>query len=76
MTRNARIERTLTVDDVNVIPNGLALTDDAYALALERGADEARDLDGVDVGELLLEENALGGAEDRRRAAKYETGVS
>ena len=69
------MERGLTVDDVDVIPDGLALTDDTYALALERGADEAWDLNGVSVGELLLEEDAFGSAEDRGRASKYEAGV-
>ena len=60
---------------MNVIPDSLALADDTNALALERGADEAGDLNRVGVGKLLLEEDAFWCAEDRGRAAEDEAGV-
>ena len=61
---------------MDVVPDGLALADDTDALALERGADETGNLDRVGIGELLLEEDALGRAKDRWRAPENKAGVS
>ena len=52
---------------MHVVPDGLSLTNDTDTLALECGADEAGNLDRVGVGQFLLEEDALRGAEDGRR---------
>ena len=58
---------TLTVENMDVVEDSLTLPYQTRTLALERAADEAGNLDGVSVCELLVEENALRGAEDGRR---------
>ena len=57
---------TLTVENMDVVKDRLALSNQTRTLTLEGATDETRDLDGVGVCELLVEENALRGAEDGR----------
>ena len=57
----------LTVENMDVVEDSLTLPYQTRTLALERAADEAGNLDGVSVCEILVEENALRGAEDGRR---------
>ena len=55
---------TLTVENMDVVKDRLALSNHTRTLALEGATDETRDLDGVGVCELLVEENALRSTED------------
>ena len=68
--------RQLTVDNVNMIPDGLAGADQPSTLALEGTPDEGRNLERVMVRDLLVVENSLRRAEDRRRAPEDKTSVA
>ena len=50
-----------------MVKDSLALSNKTRTLALQGAADETRNLDRVSVCELLVEKNALRGAEDGRR---------
>ena len=59
--------RALTVVDVHLAPERLALPDHPSALPVECGADEERNLDRVWVGDARVDELVLRDAVDRRR---------
>ena len=59
-----------------MIPDGLTGADQASTLALEGSPNESRDLERVRVRNLLVMENTLRRAEDRRRAPKDKTSVA
>ena len=67
---------TLTVENMDVVKDRLALSNQTRTLTLEGATDETRDLDGVGVCELLVEENALRGAEDGRRDDQHGLDVA
>ena len=67
---------TLTIDDMDVVPDGLARANQSSTLALESSPDECGDLERVMVCNLLVVENALRSAKDRGWAPKDKTSVA